>query len=153
MHLTPRQHLAHQRYVIVGHFNADITPKLIQLARKAGAAYGSTKADKAYAELVLMDELTDTEREQLGFATHKISQCKAGGHTSSEVWHFVHESLRDHYGRSLKTMDDDAVKIGVLAYSAGMCQDNPKVSATIQRYLNGVVTDGDALTIKHALAV
>lgn len=114
--------------------------RFVVLARRAGLRAGKRDEGNSYAALVLTDELTDDERQRLGYATHGIACAIQSGQTPLAVWQNLQCALGAERGKPLELIEADNVQLGVLAFAAGACANDEKVSTVIGQYIQGVLS-------------
>lgn len=111
----------------------------ITKATLAGKSFTSSRQGNAYAQFVLDESLADKEREQLGYATHVIAKAKQAGETPSEIWSLIQTGFGAHNGQPMELTDMDDIKLGVLAFGAGICSQDRQVAGSITEYIDRVL--------------
>ncbi len=109
-------------------------------ANTAGKALVVSRHSNAYARLVLDDKLEDDQREQLGYATHMISRAKQAGKTPQEIWNSIQVGFGARSGQPMDLADMDDVKLGVLAFGAGVCSEDSQVAGSINEYIASIIS-------------
>jgi hypothetical protein len=113
--------------------------KLVNRAWQAGRSVGTAAQAAAWSRLLLAEDLADDVRERLGYAMHAVMQAKQTGRSAAELWARLQTSFGAAQGKPLALTDIDDTQLGLLAFTAGACQDDRAVGRDIQQYVRQIV--------------
>ncbi len=122
----------------------------VRRANLAGKTFISPQQSNAYARFILDGKLEDEQRERLGYATHVISRAKQAGKTPLEIWDGIQNSFGARSGQPMDLSDVDDVRLGILAFGAGVCSQDSEVTNCISEYVNRIVR-GRSFAISRVL--